>query len=43
MISTRDLSQPARNAPDSIYRLPNDCSATTMRSVESRSAIFATE
>jgi hypothetical protein len=43
MISTRDPSQPARNARTLFHRLPNGRSATTMKSVESRSAIFATE
>jgi|GEM_PF-5867099 len=40
--STRDPSQPDESS-DSIHRLPDDRSATTMSSVESRSTIFATE
>jgi hypothetical protein len=42
MIATRDPSQPAVT-PRIYHHLPNDRSATTMRSVESRSAISATE
>ena len=36
------MSHPDESS-DSIHRLPDDRSATTMSSVESRSTIFATE
>jgi hypothetical protein len=43
MISAREPSRPGRNALDSFTVCPTTVQRTTMRSVESRSAISATE